>query len=118
MVGIIQLSLVIACMMMTQLNTADTTSSGGILSLGLAEVADANAGAVLKTFTDIIDDLTDALNADKGEDFSTLVCSIKNTMSDMGPVNPLFDRKLQAFREELIPTVIEKWDRLKMAHQH
>ena len=38
-------------------------------------------------------------------------------MSDMCPVNPLFNRKLQAFREELLLTVIEKWDELGMEHQ-
>ena len=33
-------------------------------------------------------------------------------MSDLGPVNPLFNRLLQAFREELLPKVVDNWENL------
>ena len=56
--------------------------------------------------------MVDVLNGDKEKDFAKLITSITNTMSDMGPVNPLFNKKLQAFRENLLPTVIDKWDNL------
>ena len=34
-------------------------------------------------------------DGEKGKDFSLLVTPIKNTMSDIGPVNPLFNSKLE-----------------------
>ena len=33
-------------------------------------------------------------------------------MSDLGPVNPLFNRQLQSLREKLLPKVIENWENL------
>ena len=89
-----------------------TTRSGRTLSLGLIEVADADAETVLKTFIQTIDDLTDVIDGDKEKDLASLVTSIKNTMSDMGPVCPLFNTKLETFREHLLPKVIEKWSDL------
>lgn len=40
----------------------------------------------------------------------TLFC--KNTKSDLGPVNPLFNRLLKTFCEDLLPKVVENWDGL------
>ena len=88
-----------------------TTRSGRTLSFGLTEVVDSDANSVLETFTQIIQDLTDMMSA-------SLVTSINNTMSDMGPVNPLFNRKLQAFREELLPKIIEKWEELDVSQRN
>ena len=78
-----------------------TTKSGRTLSLGLSEVADADAETVLNTFTDSVKDICDSIDCDKEKDFSLLVTSIKNTMSDLGPVNPLFNLKLEIIRSNV-----------------
>ena len=90
-----------------------TTKSGRTLSFGLTEVADADAETVLNTFTDSVKDICDAIDGDKEKDFSLLVASIKNTMSDLGPVNPLFNSKLEIIRSELLPKVMSNWDELE-----
>ena len=38
-------------------------------------------------------------------------------MSDLGPVNPLFNAKLKAVREELLPKVISDWHNLDEAER-
>ena len=86
-----------------------TTKSGRTLSFGLTEVAE----TVLNTFTDSVRDICDAIDGDKEKDFTLLVASIKNTMSDLGPVNPLFNSKLEIIRSELLPKVMSNWDELE-----
>ena len=90
-----------------------TTKRGRTLSSGLTEVADADAETVLKTFTDNVKDICDAIDGDKEKDFPLLVTSIKNTMSDLGPVNSLFNSKLEIIINELIPKVMSNWDDLE-----
>ena len=64
-------------------------------------------------FSETLDDICDVMcNKDKEHNFANLVGSIKNTMSDLGPVNPLFNRQLQSLREKLLPKVIENWENL------
>ena len=93
-----------------------TTKSGDTLSFGLSEVATSDASAVLKDLLKTIDSVCDVFENEDGVDkisnFEKLVCSIKNTMSDLGPVNPLFNEKLKAVREEMLPRVIANWDSL------
>ena len=94
-----------------------TTKSGDTLSFGLSEVATADASAVLKDLLKTIDSICDVLEEgdgleDKVTNFEKLVCSIKNTMSDLGPVNPLFNEKFKAVREEMLPRIIANWDSL------
>ena len=43
--------------------------------------------------------------------------SFKNTMSDLGPTNPLFNEKLEAYREQLLPKIIENWGDLSEEEQ-
>ena len=90
-----------------------TTKSGRTPSFSLTEVADADAETVLITFTGSVKDICDAIDGDKEKDFSLLVASIKNTMSDLGPVNPLFNSKLEIIRSELLPKVMSNWDELE-----
>ena len=58
-----------------------TTENGRTLSFDLTEVADADTGTVLNTFTGCVKNICDAIDGDKEKDFSLLVKSIKNTMS-------------------------------------
>ena len=77
-----------------------TTKSGRCLSFGLSEVADADAETTLKCFTTTVEDVCNVLEGDKDNCFAELITSIKNTMSDQGPVNPLFNSKLEILRSK------------------
>ena len=94
-----------------------TTNSGELLSFGLSEVSDSDATAVLQNFMDTIGDICDVIDGDHEKKLHKLVVSIKNTMSDLGPVNPLFNAKLKAVREELLPKVIDNWEYLDQGTQ-
>ena len=43
----------------------------------------------------------------KSENFAKLISSIQSTMSDLGPVNPLFNTELNVLRETLLPKAID-----------
>ena len=98
-------------------NLQVTTNSGELLSFGLSEVSDSDATAVLQNFMDTIGDICDVIDGDHENNLHKLVVSIKNTMSDLGPVNPLFNAKLKAVREELLPKVIDNWEYLDQETQ-
>ena len=92
-----------------------TTKSGRALSFGMSEVVDADAEATLHAFITTVEDVCDVISDigdNKEKKFAELVTSIKNTMSDQGPVNPLFNSKLSILRSELMPKVVENWDDL------
>jgi len=65
-----------------------TLASGQTLSLGLKELAGGDTAAIMKSFTDTIDDLSIALFEDEGNDrlscVDQLITSVKSTMSDKG----------------------------------
>ena len=83
------------------------------MSFGLSEVSSGDAATTLKCFTETIDDLCDAVGSkDKDADFANMITSIKTTMSDLGPINPVFNCKLKVLREELLPKVTENWNDL------
>ena len=90
-----------------------TTTSGKTLSFGLTEMAGGDAASTLNALTGTLDDICDLLSSDKkDENFANLLCSFKTTMSDLGPVNPLFNSKFKDLRGQLLPKVIENWDKL------
>ena len=90
-----------------------TTSHGKTLSFGLSEVAGGDAATVLKNFTATIDDICDVLNENNKEyNYASLISTIKSTMSDLGPINPLFNSQLKSLREQLLPKVIGNWESL------
>ena len=92
-----------------------TTKSGKLLSFGLSEIASGDAASTLQCFVDTIDDICDVLDSEKKEkNYNELICSIRSTMSDLGPVNPLFNTQLKALIEELLPKVVNKWDSLNL----
>ena len=41
--------------------------------------------------------------------FAKVVSSIKDTMSDLGPVNSLFNSQLKLLKEHLIPKILGNW---------
>ena len=90
-----------------------TLSSGQTLSLGLREIGGGDTAAVMSSFMETINDLSDTFNSDTENRESMvekLVCSIKSTKSDRGPINPCFHKQLQILREGFLPRVIEQWE--------
>ena len=78
------------------------------------EIISGDAQSIFESFSETIGDLCDVIdNGDSTEiNFAKLVSSIKNTMSDLGPLNPLFNSHLKLLRENLIPKVLGNWDDL------
>ena len=97
-----------------------TTSEGKTLSFGLSEVAGGDAGMIFNNFTETVEDLCKVLgtpNSDTDDLFSKLISNIRSTMSDQGPVNPLFNEKLKVLRKELLPNAIKNWNELSADDQ-
>lgn len=81
----------------------------------MSEVASGDAATVLNFFTETIDDICDVLDEkNKNFNFAKLISTIKSTMSDLGPINPLFNAQLKTVREELLPKVFENWEMLSI----
>ena len=78
------------------------------------EIVIGDAQSVFESCSEAIANLCDVIdNGDSTEiNFAKLVSSIKNTMSDLGPLNPLFNSHLKLLRENLIPKVLGNWDDL------
>ena len=91
-----------------------TTTSGRQLSFGLAEILSGTAQSIFESFSEGIADLCDVMdNGDSTEiNFAKLVSSIKNAISNLGPVTALFNSQLKPLRETLIPKVLGNWDDL------
>ena len=89
-------------------------SSGETLSLCLKEIAGGDTAAVMNSFLDTINDLSDTLTKEGVENRSfyvgKIVSSIKSTMLDRGPVNPCFNKQLHILREGFLPRVIDNWE--------
>ena len=88
-----------------------TTKDNKTLSFGLSEMARGDAASVLKEFTSITDEICCSMSNTSAKDvnFAKLLESIKTTMSDQGPINPLFNAQLKILRESVLPTAIENW---------
>ncbi|CAC5376815.1 unnamed protein product [Mytilus coruscus] len=80
-------------------------------SLGLNEVGSGDAASIMSSFKNIISDLEQAAQ-NEPEIVSRLTCSIVSTMSDQGAANPLFNQQLKAFKESLLPDIVENWENL------
>jgi hypothetical protein len=90
-----------------------TTAEGKTLSTGLFEVAAGDTETLMKAFLQNIEDIRGTISTTEDDLIKEkLICSIKNTMSDQGPTNIPFNKRLQVIREELLPTVIESWNTL------
>ena len=89
-----------------------TTRDNKTLSFGLSGMAGGDAASVLKEFTSITDGICYAMSNTTSKDvnFAKLIESIKTTMSDQGPINPLFNVQLKILRESVLPTAIENWE--------
>ena len=96
-----------------------TTKDNKTLSFGLGEMACGDAASTLQEFTSMVDEITASIakESDKEITFAKLMESINSTMSDQGPINPIFNAQLKVMRENLLPTAIENWDTLTSSEQ-
>ena len=97
-----------------------TTTKGASLNLGLLEMGRSDTTETMNTFETNLYEVSEILCSlegdssleSKGKKVAELVSSLKNTQSDQGPVNPLFNKELASFTERLLPQFLENWDAL------
>ena len=89
------------------------TSKQVTYTLGLRHVFSGAAVDTLDTLKEILDDI-DGVQKAIGKDAvsAKIVMKIKNTMSDRHSAEKLFNEVLRDYREELLPTVAENWDKM------
>ena len=80
----------------------------------LVDMGKQNVDATMESFETRIDDLVNAISNKSNIDIEKcapeLVASIKGTMSDQGPVNPGFNKRLFNKRADIIEGLIKTWD--------
>jgi hypothetical protein len=92
-----------------------TAANGKTMTLSMGEMGGSTTADIIKMFTATLDELasTVAVEDDARErKVQELTCSIKNTMSDQGSINPCFNEQLAALRQAALPTVVQNWDQL------
>ena len=91
-----------------------TTKDKRTLSFGLGEMAGGDAASALQEFTLMADEIADSISggSDKELNFARLMESITSTMSDQGPINPIFNSQLKVLRETILPVAKENWETL------
>ena len=88
----------------------NTASDETTYTLGIRHVFSGSAMDTLETFKEILDDI-DCVQKAMGNDVVSARI-VKNTMSDRHSAEKLFNKFLQEYREELLPTVAENWDHM------
>ena len=73
-----------------------------------------SAEVTLHTFRQIINDLS-LVSGKKGSD--AVVAKIKNTMSDRHIVQKNFNTLLEDYRADILPSIIQDWDKLSASEQ-
>ena len=89
--------------------------SGDNLTIGLKQVAGSDAKTYIQALRDAVDDLSSSVSSTDEE--KTAICqkllaSIKSTMSDQCASNGVFNRLLEEIREEVLPAVVQNYDKL------
>ena len=93
-----------------------STPDGQSLTAGLVEIVGQDAETLLNCWQERIREIAQAAEGrnsspgDVDKTVNNLLVSIKNTMSDQCAVNGAFNNLYSTLREELLPTVIDKWD--------
>ena len=91
-----------------------TTPELKTFSLGLSAVGSADADTLMSTFQDLLSDLSASIQgkSDMSDEHKVrqLVSTIVATMSDQGATNPVFNRQLLAYKESIMPHVVENWE--------
>jgi len=84
-------------------------------TLGIRETESGSAQTTLNTLEEILDDLTSAAAARKGEGTETgkiILSRIKSTMTDRAATEKAFNDLLSQYRSEILPTVLQEWEKL------
>jgi hypothetical protein len=92
-----------------------TTSSGKSYTLGLHEMGGSNTADLMQSFNHLVEELANAVTSgtnDKSDKIAHLTASIKNTMSDQGSVNPVFNEQLRVMREEALSSILDDWEHM------
>ena len=90
------------------------STESSMYSLGLCEMLTGSAEVTLHTFRQIIDDLS-LVSGKKGAD--AVVAKIKNTMSDRHIVQKNFNTLLEDYRADVLPFIVQDWDKLSTTEQ-
>lgn len=78
--------------------------------LGLREMPDKSADTMFETFNEVLDDIESASDiVGKGKQ---IIKEIKNMMGDRAQVNTSFLSKLENYRRDILPSIVEGWDDL------
>ncbi|KAJ8353653.1 hypothetical protein SKAU_G00212200 [Synaphobranchus kaupii] len=90
-----------------------TLGCGKTMTMGLLEQGGGDTESTMESFMHRIKELAGVIKEGTTEEnLARLIVSLKTTMSDQGPVNPSFNRELQAVRADLLPVAIENWESL------
>ena len=94
-----------------------TMESGATRTIGLVDVAGGDAETQLDALKFTLSKLSDLLDDDdttdsKTEIFNKLISKIKNTMGDQAAAEKAFNHKLEQFRAEILPEIVENWKSL------
>ena len=82
-------------------------------TLGLQHVFSGSAQNTLETLKEILDDIDSVqLALGKQAASSKLVAKLKNTMSDRHAAEKLFNKVLEDFQAEILPTVAANWEQM------
>ena len=90
------------------------STESSMYSLGLCEMLTGCAEVTLHTSRQIIDDLS-LVSGKKGAD--AVVANIKNTMSDRHIVQKNFNTLLEDYRADVLPFIVQDWDKLSTTEQ-
>ncbi|CAC5383514.1 unnamed protein product [Mytilus coruscus] len=89
--------------------------------LGLREMLDKSSKSCLDTFKEILKDITDHCYEQEKDNEKhagyKLLCHLKNTMSDRASTEKSFNVLLENFRREILPLIIEDWNKLDVTEQ-
>lgn len=90
-----------------------TMADGNTMTLGIVDQIGGDAESTFDSFMYRIKELAGAIQqGTETENTAKLLASLKTTMSDQGPINPLFNQQLKTMREDLLPVALENWGSL------
>ena len=84
-------------------------------TIGLMEVAYGDAATMLDTIKEMLEDIEQTASFDESsttEVGKKILSNIKNTMSDRAATQKCFNELLEAYRMEILPTVVSEWEDL------
>ena len=80
-------------------------------------MAASDTDAILQSYKTRIRELAQAVAGVEGSQaeaiYNDLLCTVKSSMTDQGPTMPQFGGRLSLIREELLPTIVRKWQHMK-----